>query len=76
MDTSRLPDTAAPWWRRLHWTVWCLFAAAVVLVIVDHWAHMLGVLPYLLLLACPLMHLFMHGKHGHGDHHDHDSGKR
>jgi hypothetical protein len=23
-------------------------------------------LPFLLLLACPLMHLFMH--HGHGDH--------
>jgi hypothetical protein len=26
-----------------------------------------GVLPYLLLLACPLMHLFLH--HGHGGHH-------
>ncbi len=25
---------------------------------------MLEILPYLLLLACPLMHLFMH--HGHG----------
>lgn len=59
-----------PFWKRIHWLVWCLFAAAMVLLIVDHWAHMLGVLPYLLLLACPLMHLFMHGKHGHGDHHD------
>ena len=29
--------------------------------------HALGALPYLLLLACPLMHLFMH--HGHGGHH-------
>jgi hypothetical protein len=27
------------------------------------------VLPWLLLAACPLMHLFMHGGHGgHGDH--------
>jgi hypothetical protein len=26
----------------------------------------LGYLPFLLLLACPLMHLFMH--HGHGHH--------
>ena len=25
--------------------------------------------PYLLLLLCPLMHIFMHGSHGgHGDH--------
>jgi hypothetical protein len=27
----------------------------------------LGALPYLLLLACPLMHLFMH--RGQGNHH-------
>lgn len=32
-----------------------------------HWAHALGVAPYLLFLACPLMHLFMH--RGHGHHH-------
>jgi len=35
----------------------------------EHYAHALGVLPYLLLLACPLMHLFMH--HGHGAHGGH-----
>jgi hypothetical protein len=35
----------------------------------EHRAHLLGVLPYLLLLACPLMHIFMHRGHGgHGDH--------
>lgn len=38
------------------------------LVIIDHWAHVLGILPYLVLLACPLLHLF----HGHGQHHHHD----
>jgi hypothetical protein len=32
----------------------------------EHRAHLLGVLVYLPLLACPLMHLFMH--HGHGGH--------
>jgi hypothetical protein len=32
----------------------------------EHWGHFLGYWPYLLLLACPLMHL-MHG-HGHGGH--------
>jgi len=25
-------------------------------------------LPFLLLLACPLLHVFMHGGHGHGGH--------
>ena len=29
-------------------------------LITEHTAHFLGVLPYLILLACPLMHLFMH----------------
>lgn len=32
----------------------------------EHWGHVLGYWPYLLLLACPLTHL-MHG-HGHGGH--------
>lgn len=26
----------------------------------EHRAHLLGALPFLLLLACPLMHLFRH----------------
>jgi len=35
----------------------------------EHFAHALGVLPYLLILACPLMHVLMHGRHGgHGGH--------
>lgn len=32
----------------------------------EHRAHLLGALPWLLFLACPLLHLFMHGGHGHG----------
>ena len=50
---------------------------AIVLMIVafflwtEHRAHLLGVLPYLFLLACPAMHLFMHrGHRNHGGHHD------
>ena len=35
----------------------------------EHRAHLLGALPYLLFLACPLLHFFMHRGHGgHGDH--------
>ena len=39
----------------------------------EHQAHLLGALPFLLLLACPLVHLLMHGGHGgHGGHSGHD----
>lgn len=43
-------------------------------LITEHLAHVIGVLPYVLLLACPLMHMFMHHGHGrHGGHGDHDA---
>jgi hypothetical protein len=29
----------------------------------EHRAHTLGILPYVLLLLCPLLHLFGHGGH-------------
>ena len=34
----------------------------------EHRAHLFGALPYLLLLACPLLHVFHghSGSHGHG----------
>ncbi|WP_018237638.1 DUF2933 domain-containing protein [Ensifer sp. BR816] len=52
---------------------WTLFVASLAVIAAffilrEHWQHALGLTPYLLLLACPLMHLF----HGHGGHrHDH-----
>ena len=41
-------------------------AIAAFFLLTEHTAHLFGALPFLLLLACPLMHLFMHG--GHGGH--------
>ena len=39
------------------------------LLFTEHRAHVWGVLIFLPILACPLMHLFMHGGHGgHGGH--------
>ena len=35
-------------------------------LITEHRAHLFGYLPIILLLACPLLYLFMHGGHGHG----------
>ncbi|MCB9540056.1 MAG: DUF2933 domain-containing protein [Myxococcales bacterium] len=43
-------------------------AIAVSLLWAEHEAHILGALPYLILLACPLIHIFMHRGHGHGGH--------
>jgi len=40
-------------------------------LITEHTAHVFGALPYILLLLCPLLHLFMHS--GHGDHVGHSS---
>jgi hypothetical protein len=42
-------------------------AVAAFFLITEHTAHVFGVLPFLLLALCPLMHLFMHGG-GHGGH--------
>jgi hypothetical protein len=41
----------------------CLAALAPVALVVDRWIHVVGALPYVLLLACPRMHL-MHDGHG------------
>jgi hypothetical protein len=43
-------------------------AVAGFYLVTEHTAHLFGALPYLLVLACPLMHIFMHGGHGHGGH--------
>ncbi|CAH0343549.1 MULTISPECIES: DUF2933 domain-containing protein [Rhizobium/Agrobacterium group] len=53
---------------------WTLIAASLGVIVAffvlrEHWAHALGLAPYIILLACPLLHLFHgHGGHGHGGH--------
>ena len=39
-------------------------------LLAEHKVHVLGYLPFLIFLLCPLMHIFMHkghGKHGSND---------
>lgn len=44
------------------------FYLAAFYLIAEHRAHLLSWLPWLIILACPLLHIFMHGRHGgHGD---------
>lgn len=42
-----------------------LLVIVLFFILREHWGHALGLLPYLLLLACPLMPVF----HGHGGSH-------
>jgi len=47
-------------------------AIATFYLVTEHTAHFFGLLPYGLLLLCPILHLFMHGGHGgHGGQEDH-----
>jgi hypothetical protein len=58
-----------------NWKLMGLSAAVVLAFVIlrEHWGHALGALPYLLLVACPLLHLFHgHGSHVHHDHSAHD----
>jgi hypothetical protein len=51
---------------KINWILIAFLAVAGFFLFTEHRAHLFGFLPWLLLLACPLMHLFMH--HGHGGH--------
>ena len=53
-------------WLGIHRIAWYALGIALALLVLEHASHVLSALPYLLILACPVMHFFMHGKHGHG----------
>ena len=56
-----------PFWRsRYAIGLLVMGAIATYFLLSEHRAHFLGALPLLLLLSCPLIHVFMH--HGHNDH--------
>ncbi len=46
---------------------WIFLGIILFFLLTEHRAHFFGILPYLLLLACPLLHIF-HGHGGHGGH--------
>lgn len=48
---------------RSRWALYGFLAVAAFFLLTEHRAHWSGILPYLLVLACPLMHLFH--THGH-----------
>ena len=48
----------------IRWMFWAFAAVGLYYLLTEHRAHVFDYLPYVLLMACPLMHLF----HGHGHH--------
>ncbi len=49
-----------------NWVFIGFLVVAGFFLLTEHLAHVFGALPYLLLLACFLMHFFGHGHGGHG----------
>ena len=65
-------DNPLPFWRTRYALGLLGFGAvAAYFLLSEHRAHFFGALPFLLLLACPFMHMFMHRGHG-----GHGSGKQ
>jgi hypothetical protein len=80
-----LEQRSAPpsFWKSPFGMVCTLLAiAASVYLYVAHKDHVLALLPYAVLAACPLMHMFMHrghhrhDQHSHGEHGDQDGSRR
>ena len=64
MDSIEHQHLASAHSQRGKWAFLGFLAIALFFLWTEHRAHLLGALPYLLVFACPLMHLFHHG-HGH-----------
>lgn len=69
---KRLEDGSERQWRlAASLAFWAFLLIALFFLYTEHRAHLFGFLPYLLLAACPLMHLFHH----HGGHRPHQHGE-
>ena len=67
--TENFRNNGEPWGPRIKLVLIAFALIGGFFLIAEHRAHVLPWLPWLFLAACPLMHLFMHHKHGNHDHH-------
>jgi DUF2933 family protein len=73
--TQQASEPTGFWGTRYAIGLLVLGAIAAYFLLSEHRAHFFGALPFLLLLACPLMHVFMHrGQGGHAGGHAHHPG--
>ena len=76
-DPRQSGRSGSNWSRINQWLLWIGLAAAVAWMFYRHNAHLLQLLPFLFILACPLMHIFGHGgRGGHGGHVGHGNAPR
>ena len=72
MEHKRESDNAGSMKSKANIALIIFLLIGAFFLVTEHKAHLTGWLsywwPYVLLLACPLIHLFMHGGHGHGTH--------
>ena len=71
-DHSHHNSQPQPYWGSRYSIGLLVFGGiALYFLLSEHRAHFFGALPFLFLLACPLMHVFMH--HGHSSHSSHSA---
>ena len=63
-NTAHTPQLDSPL-KRYKFIFLAFLAIGFFYLAVEHTAHLFGYLPLLFLLACPLLHVFMHGGHKH-----------
>jgi hypothetical protein len=66
-DQDRHEALPSFWASPSGWVAIGFIVVAGYFLVTEHAAHLASILPWLLIAACPLMHLFMHrGGHHHG----------
>lgn len=56
------------WLKRHRWGTYLALGILAYFLLVEHREHVFPFLPYLIILACPLMHIFMNSGHRHERH--------
>ena len=56
--------------RYVRWIFWIFAAIGAYYLVTEHREHLIDYLPYVLLIACPLMHMFGHGHRHGGNRHE------
>jgi protein-S-isoprenylcysteine O-methyltransferase Ste14 len=74
MTPQHTPQERSWLWSPGGLVLLAFLAIAAFFLMTEHRAHVLGALPYVLFLLCPLLHLLMHGQHGSG-HTGHGAGQ-
>ncbi len=75
-EKHQKPENNRRWWRSrqaLVFIVFLIFGGSYLLS--EHTVHLYSVLPWLILLACPVLHFFMHRGHHHQHEKEHHKSK-